>query len=181
MVKNEIQIEKELLLIEKWYNIREMLVSHFSLLHSGKIKEREIFEALFILLAEKEKLEWIGSLWDINIEYEEALKLLSDFDFSTVLNKIETPDDFIPKKFLIEYKVRIKAKGQIWVIYKYDADSFPSNPHAHDLQNNIKLDLSNGNCYKVRNYIYAIKKKDLLLIRKKTKEIFKENLPELAI
>ena len=102
MAKDEIQIEKEFQLIEKWYNIREMLVSHFSSLHSGKIKDREIFDALFILLAEKEKLEWAGSLWDVDMEYEEALELLSNFDFNTVLNKIETPEDIIPRGFLIE-------------------------------------------------------------------------------
>lgn len=181
MEKSGKQIDGRIGNIEKWYAIQEKLVAYFKPIYAERVTEREIFEALFILLAEKEKLEWMGSLWDVDIEYEEAFELLSNFNFDTVFNKIETPQGFIPQDFLIEYKVRIKAKGQIWIIHKYDSDPFPSNPHAHDVRNNIKLDLSNGNCFRVRDYIYTIKKKDLLLIRQKAQEVFKGTLPELGV
>ena len=115
------------------------------------------------------------------IEYEKALKLLSDFDFDTVITQIETSENIIPENFLTEFKVRIKSKGLIWAIHRFDADPFPSNPHAHQIGNNIKLDLSNGNCYKVRQYIYTIKKKDLLLIRDAAAKVLKGDLPLLSI
>ena len=169
MEKTQEQIEKELGLIEKWSDIQDRLTEHFKKTHSERLTNRLIFESLFLLLAEKEKLEWLGSLWNVELEYDDALNLLSNFNFDRVL------------KYLIDYKVRIKARGQIWVIHKYDPDPFPSNPHAHDIQNNIKLDLSNGNCYRVRQYIYTIKKKDLLIIRQQVQAVFEGTLPELAI
>jgi len=179
--KTQEQIEKELGLIEKWSDIQDRLTEHFKKTHSDKITNQVIFESLFLLLAEKEKLKWLGSLWDVELEYDAALNLLSNFNFDTVLSKIQTTEGLIPRECLIEYKVRIKARGQIWVIHKYDLDPFPSNPHAHDIQNNIKLDLSNGNCYRVRQYIYTVKKKDLLIIRQQAQVVFEGTLPELAI
>jgi hypothetical protein len=41
----------------------------------------------------------------------------------------------------------IKCDGQIWRIHKNDADPFPSNPHAHNLETGLKLDLSTGALY----------------------------------
>jgi len=46
----------------------------------------------------------------------------------------------VPRK--IE-EVRLKAVGEIWDIHLNDADPFPSNPHAHNVQTGVKLDLSN--------------------------------------
>ena len=34
----------------------------------------------------------------------------------------------------------IKEGGEIWVVHKYDKDSWPSNPHAHN-ENKEKLNL----------------------------------------
>lgn len=181
MTKDENQIDKELLHIEKWHQIQQKLVLHFASSYSGAIQSQEIFEALFLLLSEKHKLEWQGSMWDVDIEFEEALTLLSNFDFTIILNKIETEEGVIPKSLLIQFKVRIKSKGLIWVIHRYDEDPFPSNPHAHQLENNIKLDLSNGKCYILRDHIYTIKKKDLLLIREKAIAVFKGELPPLTV
>jgi hypothetical protein len=180
-MKSENRIIEELDLINKLYDIQERLASHFTLLYSQQITQKDIFQALFLVLADKESLEWPGDLWDINLEYEQALTLLRDFDFNTLLNGVETPFGLIPRDFLMELKVRIKMKNQIWIIHKYDADPFPSNPHAHQIENNIKLDLSNGNCYKTRKYIYTVKKKDLLAIREEAKKVFKGNLPQLAV
>ena len=179
--KDQKQIEKELAILENNNAIIDALIRHYASYYSGNVKRREIFDALFILLSEKEKLEWPGDLWNIELEYVEVIKLLEAFDFSIVLNKFQTFDIIFPDGLLLEYKVRIKSKGLIWIIHKYDADPFPSNPHAHQIQNNIKLDLSNGNCYQARKYIYTIKKKDLLLIRKSAAKVFQGELPTLSI
>jgi len=44
-------------------------------------------------------------------------------------------------------EVTIKRDGCIWRIHKNDADPFPSNPHAHNLESGLKLDLSTGELY----------------------------------
>lgn len=181
MVKDQDQLEKEMAILEKNDEIIERLIFHFAHAYSGKIQRREIFEALFILLSDKYCLERPGDIWDIEIVYVEAVKLLETFDFSTVLNTIESPSNIFPEGILMEFKVRIKSKGLIWLIHKYDSDPFPSNPHAHQIDNNIKLDLSNGNCYQAKKYVHTIKKKDLLLIREAAAKVFKEELPALAI
>lgn len=179
-MKAKNQIDIGLSKIEKLDNILETLVTHFSLGNSA-IQRGQIFEALFLLLSEEKKIERPSDFWDIDIEYEEAFNLLFDFDFATVFNKVQTSQEIIPEDLLIKFKVRIKSKGLIWAIHKNDADPFPSNPHAHQIDNNIKLDLSNGNCYRMRQHIATIKKKDLVAIRHAASKVFKGKLPNLAI
>jgi len=140
-----------------------------------------IEDALYIRLSDKYEFEWKGSLWDTRISKEEALLALSDFDFLSLNTKIETDFNVLPSTLLLEYKVKVKSNGLIWTIHRYDKDPFPSNPHAHQLENNIKLDLSTGKCFKHRKEIYTIGKKDLLNIRNKAKKVFKGNLPELLV
>ena len=49
---------------------------------SGNYVSREkIFNALFMLLGDKYKLEHPLDLWNINISFEKGLKYLSEFDF----------------------------------------------------------------------------------------------------
>lgn len=167
--------------IEKWHEIQELLASFFSLKYSFSIQREEIFLALFILLADKHNLEWQGDLWDVKLDYEEALLLLQEFDFTIFSAKFSIDQEVLPKNILIRYKVRIKSKGLIWIVHKYDKDPFPSNPHAHQLDNNIKLDLSNGKCFKIREHVHTLKKKDLILIREEAKKVFDGELPTLEI
>ena len=106
---------------------------------------------------------------------------MSDLDFRILKGKIETDEDIIPKEYLLQFKVQIKSKGLIWIIHKYDADPFPSNPHAHELVNNIKLDLSTGRCYKSKDYIYTLNIKDLMSIRNKAIDRIGIDLPPLKL
>ena len=89
--------------------------------------------------------------------------------------------DFVIKPGTTAATVRLKFKGQIWVIHRYDADPLPSNPHAHCLEQNIKLDLSNGNCFRKKKFLFRISEKDLLSIRELANDVYKGNLPPLAI
>ena len=180
MKKDENQVNKEIKRAAKLDEILESLTNHFKLLYPQKIERKIIFDALFILLTDKFNLETPGDLWRIEIEYDETLQLLSNFDFNELLNTIETEENIIPREFLMEFKVKVKSGGLIWIIHKYDPDPFPSNPHAHQLGNNIKLDLSNGKCYKGRKCIYTIKNKELLEIREFASRVFSGELPELV-
>jgi hypothetical protein len=181
MKKDEGQPDKEHNTIEKWFNIQENLSHHFTNKYGYKITREEIFDALFIGLVDELNLEWQGDLWDLEMNFDEALQSIKNFDFSILNQNIVIDKVVFPSELLLNYKVRIKSKGLIWIIHNNDKDPFPSNPHAHQLENNIKLDLSNGKCYKLRKHIYTLKKKDLVLIRKKAKTVFKGKLPELKL
>jgi hypothetical protein len=146
-----------------------------------KISRREIFDALLLLLYDKENLEWEGDLWDISTTYEELVTLLDNFDFDTLQQAIIIEEGIIPKIFAFQKLVKVKQKGEVWKIHRYDSDPFPSNPHAHNLQSNIKLDLSNGKCYKKREYVFSISEKTLLAIREKALLVYKGDLPPLKI
>lgn len=165
--------------IEKLDNIFTILSTYYSEKHTAHINRRHIISALFILLEEKYDLRWPGDVWSINLELDEAKELLNDFDFEILLNEIETDADIIPVSIRLDRKVQFKAKGLIWIINKYDPDPFPSNPHAHQLDNNIKLDLSNGRCYKKKVHIHTINTKDLLIIRERASAVYKGELPRL--
>ena len=181
MIKSNSQIEKETSRIMKLDKILESFTTHFASLYSGNIKREHIFKALFLLLEDKYQLDWLGDLSSIDLEYDEVEDLLTDFDFNIIFNTVETAEGIIPDNFLFKYKARFKNNGLIWVIHKNDLDPFPSNPHAHQLENNLKLDLSNGNCYKKKELITTIKKKELLSIRDNAIKVFKGKLPLLRI
>jgi hypothetical protein len=162
-------------------DIQSSLASHFDTFYSWEIKKGHIAEALFLLFEESGKLEDFVDVLFIHIEYDDALKLLSDFNFNILQNKIETDEEIIPDNFLMKFKIRIKSKGLIWIIHRNDLDPYSSNPHAHQISNNIKLDLSNGKCYKKGNHIHTIKRKELISFREEASKKFKGELPELKM
>jgi len=65
----------------------------------------------------------------------------------------------------------IKFKGERWRIHKNDPDPFPSLPHAHNLYDNVKLDLRNGKLYRGRKYLGQLHRKDLIEFRSKVQHI----------
>lgn len=167
MQSAEEETDKKMRQIEESIKIQECLIKHFNSIYPWEIDRKIIFKALLIVLSNRYDFRYIGDLWSIQIDYDESLRLLSDFDFNVLQNEVLTDDSIIPKENLIQFKAEIKSKGLVWIIHKYDADPFPSNPHAHELENNIKLDLSTGKCYRNRKHIYTLKSKDLLNIRNK--------------
>jgi hypothetical protein len=167
--------------IEELVALFERLASRLSNLKNDVISVSEVEDGLYILLSDTHGFSWRGSLWDVEIEEEEAFQMLAQFDFAILGTVVDTSPEIVPECLWIHYKVRFKIKGMVWVIHKYDADPFPSNPHAHQLENNIKLDLSNGNCYRKRKLEYTVSKKELLEVRAKASRVFKGELPELEV
>lgn len=76
------------------------------------------------------------------------------------------------------YEKRIKSKGEIWIINKYDSDHSPSIPHAHNSRLGLKLHLGNGKLFRKKKQVGSLPRKKLLLIRDK---IIDMKLPELSI
>ncbi len=168
--------------LNKINNLDKILIQlseYYSEHKTESISREDIFDALYICL--KDKFDWEHPLdfWDLNINHNEAKSTLTDFDFKTVLFKVESNHDIIPNEFLMEFKVKIKSKGLIWLIHKFDADPFPSNPHAHHLGSGIKLNLKNGKCYRKKQFVTTIKRKDLIKIRHQASKNF--DLPKLEI
>lgn len=76
-------------------------------------------------------------------------------------------------------EVTVRSKGEIWRVHKNDADPWPSNPHAHNLETGLKLHLGTGELFLKRRSIgKRIRKKDLKAIRSKIRNC---KLPPLEI
>jgi hypothetical protein len=85
-----------------------------------------------------------------------------------VLLTITLPESIIPDGVPRKLEeVRLKAAGEIWEIHQNDPDPRPSNPHAHNAETRLKLDLSTGDLYRKTTLVGRVKKKDLYNIREK--------------
>ena len=84
-----------------------------------------------------------------------------------LLSKIEFPESPIPSQCRRNInEVTIKRDGCVWRIYQNDVDPFPSNPHVHNIESGLKLDLSNGHLFFKRTDTgKSISRKNLLFIR----------------
>jgi hypothetical protein len=75
----------------------------------------------------------------------------------------------------------IRRDGCVWRVHRYDPDPFPSNPHAHNVESGLKLDLSSGRLYfGARDTEQSINRKHLLAIRQEA-ESRGFVLPPLAV
>ena len=118
-------------------------------------------------------------IWDVEMEFGTSYDLLEDFDFNIL--KQQKDLEAVPALLLMQCRARLKSQSPIWIIHKYDAHLFPSSPHAHLLDDNLKLDLSNGNCHKNKAFIYKISTKTLIKIRQMVSNVYKGDFPKLAL
>jgi len=112
------------------------------------------------------------------LEEQKIIEIFNASGFEK-LDEFKTFETFLPKGTpgRLDEKI-IKVKGEIWCVYKYDKDPFPSNPHAHNKQTGCKLHLGNGKLYdrNKKPLKTKISKKNLTLIRNR---LDKFNLPKL--
>jgi hypothetical protein len=167
--------------IEEHDDIQHRLADDLTTLTGRTVTKEDVFWALFILYEKECDLEWAGDLWDVEISYEESMARLSNFDFKALDSFIELPDILFPESLFMLKKVRVKAKGRIWHVHRYDPDPFPSNPHAHNLDENIKLHLGTGDCYRCGQIIDKVGKKELLVIRAELDKKMMGPLPALEL
>jgi hypothetical protein len=167
--------------IGKRIELHRQLADFFSNKSQVNITEKEIVQALIMRLGDKFGLEHPAQVWDLPIDLQDAQNALDDFNFHSLNATIITDGSELEGIALFETKALIKAAGQIWIIHRYDADPFPSNPHAHNLEQNIKLSLSDGRCFQNRLLLKTLRKKDLLAIRAAAAERYKGPLPELEV
>jgi len=84
-----------------------------------------------------------------------------------LLCEVDFPESPIPSRCHRQInEITIKRDGCVWRVYRNDADQFPSNPHAHNVESGLKLDLLSGRLFFNRQYTSkSISQKDLLFIR----------------
>ena len=82
----------------------------------------------------------------------------TDFDFG------ESP--IPPNTFRLFEEITFRKDGHVWRSHKNDADPFPSDPHAHNVESGLKLDLSSGRLWcGTRDTRNSISRKHLIAIR----------------
>ena len=113
----------------------------------------------------------------------EIVRLVQGFNFAKFhpekVDEVELEMDILPPDVShLLFEQQIKRNGKIWTIHRNDADPFPSNPHAHNYDKNLKLDLSNGTLYRHKKPQGRVKHKDLLFLRSQVRSDIE--LPPLA-
>jgi hypothetical protein len=110
-------------------------------------------------------------LLDQGLTSSRIVGLLRSFDFRRfhpeVLGEVTLDEPLIPSdlpRLLTEKTVKIK--GEVWQVHKNDVDPFPSNPHAHNYDAGVVLDLGTGEMYdRNRKSLGPIGCKKLLRLR----------------
>jgi len=152
-------------LIEYNDRISRNLAKRLSVLQGIRITGEDVIHAIFVILEDKMDMEWIPDVFDLELPEEELFDLLKDFDFTIFNMKVAIDIGAIEGMEMMERKKQIKINNSIWRIHPNDVDPFPSKPHAHELTECLKCDLTNGACYKKKTFINYIPKKHLLRLR----------------
>ena len=141
----------------------------------SQLKSVEI-SSMDLQLALCEKLG-IGSmepvdLPDKELSSDQMIELLLEYNFTKpkIIAQIEFEDSILPEGTpILLTEQRVKVKGEVWVIYKNDADSFPSTPHAHNYESGISLHLGTGEFFNKRKSKGFLACNKLILVRDRIK------------
>jgi hypothetical protein len=119
-----------------------------------------------------------------HLTFSDIVAALSEFNFRglfpEVVEEIILDGSLIPTETPQHIReVTVRSKGEVWRIHKNDADPWPSNPHAHNLETGLKLHLGTGELFhKRRNTGKKISNNNLEIIRSKVRN---SKLPRLEV
>jgi hypothetical protein len=135
---------------------------------SETVTRRDIENGLIEVL----HLDEIFDLLHRDIDSREILALLAEVDFRYLrpvkLCEVSLDASILPDGLPLHLmEVEVKLKGEKWTVHKYDADPFPSNPHAHNYERSLKLHLGNGDIYlrRERKPCDQMERKNLVKLR----------------
>lgn len=136
--------------------------------HGLPITINHVQEALEEVLAVEDAHELLRQPLDA----AEMIRSLGSYPFAAlfpeILGEIVIERSVLPAQTIRRLDERtVKVAGEIWRIHKNDADPFPSNPHAHNLESGLKLHLGTGGLFRKRVLVDHIGPKDLEAIREK--------------
>lgn len=117
-------------------------------------------------------LDEIFDLLERDIDSAEIVSLLAGCDFTRLrpisLCEFVLEESIVPVGVPMSLtEAEAKLDGEKWTVHKYDADPFPSNPHAHCYAQALKLHLGDGSLYQRKSKVSCgnIGKKKLLKLR----------------
>lgn len=148
-------------------------VSELNVRCQRALTREHVLHALVMCLGDYWKIQSPVEIWRVKTDKEEIVHALLDFDFATFDREITVEFDvseFMDSSSFFHRKVGVKWDNSVWRIHKNDADPFPSNPHAHQMDQNVKLDLSTGVMYRQRRMVGELRKKQLVEVRTRFEE-----------
>jgi hypothetical protein len=149
-----------------WEEIANKLSVRLSLEKNMEITSEMIVRGYYLCTYESNNYEWIPDVYDIETNEESVYNLIQNFEFGILLNETVLEDSLFPENLFMKKKVQVKVKNRKWIIHKYDKDPFPSSPHAHLIDEGLKLDLVTGILYRGKTQITKVREKELSEIRK---------------
>ncbi|HCN84427.1 MAG TPA: hypothetical protein DIT07_12520 [Sphingobacteriaceae bacterium] len=153
--------------IEEWYEIIPRLVSSVGSFRKENILKEDIFHALFIKYSDEPEYEFPTDMYHFKPDYDSLFEYLKEFQFEFIKEEFETSSGDIHYSHIVRYKATIKSNGIVWRLHKFDKDDFPSSPHAHNIDSNLKLHLGNGKVFKKKQQVGTIPYKEFATIRDK--------------
>jgi hypothetical protein len=151
--------------LQKWVGVLERLETEISAFQNQNVTQADLLTALYIKYSAEESYNTYTDIYFFDPDYQALLKELKFYDFT--YNRSEIEAEIITFKGNDLWKAQVKVGGDTWVLHKYDVDPFPSKPHAHNLNSNMKLHLGTGEIFNKFKNIGSIGKKDLEIIRNK--------------
>jgi len=68
--------------------------------------------------------------------------------------KVKLEESYVPEGTPIAMnEALVRANGEVWEVHKTDADPYPSDPHAHNYNENLKLDFRNGDLWRGSRFL----------------------------
>lgn len=122
-----------------------------------------------------------ADLLPLGLNLEAMLHALEPFDFKWLspIAEVSVEKSIIPEGVPVRFiEAQAKHRNEIWLVHMNDVYPFPSQPHAHNRENGLKLHLGNGNLYRKRLYVNKVRSKDLIAIREKLSQL---TLPPLEV
>jgi hypothetical protein len=160
-------------------HLLERSITEHNLNASLELTTHDVTEAMLVTFPELRHVEHCVDVWDTVLDEDDIESLVTVA--ASLLPRYEVClDSMLVFKGMFETKADVKLKGEKWRLFRYDADLFPSNPHAHNFRQNVKLHLGNGEYYRARKIMGTMHKKDLLSLREAFAE-FGIDLPSLSI
>lgn len=156
--------------INVWCRIEREAAKHLAEIHGIEISQVNIQGAVMSICHYNDPHDILKRDWTTAF----LLEIIKDINFKEWCKTelVSLDHSIIPKGIprRLDEEI-IKHQGEVWKIYKYDPDPFPSLPHAHCPSEGIKLDLRNGNLYRKHDYLGKITTKKLIQFRSKVKHV----------
>lgn len=149
-----------------WQNELSALIDQFNLHAQRTITKRDVLEVMLLTAPELRMIEYPGDIWDVEFTLEELEGYVDRAGTFVPIAEVELDEPLIFKG-MFEWKVDVKMKGQRWRVYQNDADPFPSDPHAHNLDQLVKLHFGTGGLYRGRKFEDVLTRKNFLDLRER--------------